>query len=752
MSFIQPATIQAIAHSIDIPKLSDEAAKALAPDVEYRLREILQDATKFARHSKRLKLTVEDINSALRLRNFEPVYGFNNRDPAKYVRATGHPDVYFVQDRELSFEQVVDAPLQRPPLEVGMVPHWLFINGVQPVIPENALLEKPGGKRVKPMPGPEAVPVKPAAAAATPEPAKAIKQEAAAKAAGAVSAAALATSEGAVHVQQPVQHVLSKELQLYFDKVVTCLKQTSAAPTLSSQPGNHAAAAAALRPGAVAVPGPAGPGAAASQELEARQRAMLASLASDAGLQPLAPYFTKFIADEVAAGLKSVPLLHMLLRLVHSLLLNPHMQLEYYIHQLLPPILTCMVAKTIGAHPLEDHWSVRDAAARLVQLVCTRYGQPYYNVQPRISKTLLKAFLDATKPLATHYGAIQGLSALGSPSVRMLLIPQLEPYLQKLQPLLADKSNPVRRGDAWRVYGALLDGVGTAMYERLVATFAEGLPQHLLMALARPRRHAPLKLEDVGTSDAAAPSKAAAKVDRTTPPGAAAGSAGDASGAPCLVAVLQAQEGAGPAAGAAAGGDTGAAVKLHIRCLKPGEKAEEVRGGMMTSLGVTVSRANGGMAKPKGGSQAADAAGAPRQGKRKRGADADGNSAIKLDNGGEAMDLDGNWPSSNGVANNGEDAMQVDGHGASSSGSVLRAEPPPWDSTLDWPVKKVQVEAAEVAFKKARAEEQRWVREVLAQSWREDADLAQVLGALTVLFGDAFVARMPQTLLASCPL
>lgn len=42
MSFITPATMQAIAHSLDIPQLSDEAARALAPDVEYRLREVIQ--------------------------------------------------------------------------------------------------------------------------------------------------------------------------------------------------------------------------------------------------------------------------------------------------------------------------------------------------------------------------------------------------------------------------------------------------------------------------------------------------------------------------------------------------------------------------------------------------------------------------------------------------------------------------------------------------------------------------------------
>eukprot|EP00983_Pelagomonas_calceolata_P134419 1162060-Pelagomonas_calceolata.AAC.12 len=45
--------------------------------------------------------------------------------------------------------QLVDAPLARPPVEVGVMPHWLFINGVQPAIPENAPLERPSAKRAK---------------------------------------------------------------------------------------------------------------------------------------------------------------------------------------------------------------------------------------------------------------------------------------------------------------------------------------------------------------------------------------------------------------------------------------------------------------------------------------------------------------------------------------------------------------------------------------------------------------------------
>lgn len=42
MSFVQAPSLQALADSMGVPKLSDEAAKALAPDVEYRMRDIIQ--------------------------------------------------------------------------------------------------------------------------------------------------------------------------------------------------------------------------------------------------------------------------------------------------------------------------------------------------------------------------------------------------------------------------------------------------------------------------------------------------------------------------------------------------------------------------------------------------------------------------------------------------------------------------------------------------------------------------------------
>jgi hypothetical protein len=60
--------------------------------------------------------------------------------------------------------------------------------------------------------------------------------------------------------------------------------------------------------------------------------------------------------------------------------------------------------QALGASPAEDHWGVRDAAARLIATLIAKFGAPYPDMQPRISRQLLRAFLDPAKPLTTHYG------------------------------------------------------------------------------------------------------------------------------------------------------------------------------------------------------------------------------------------------------------------------------------------------------------------------------------------------------------
>lgn len=57
---------------------SEDVVANLAPDVEYRIREIIQESLKFVRHSRRTNLTTQDINSALKVKNVEVRSWFYN--------------------------------------------------------------------------------------------------------------------------------------------------------------------------------------------------------------------------------------------------------------------------------------------------------------------------------------------------------------------------------------------------------------------------------------------------------------------------------------------------------------------------------------------------------------------------------------------------------------------------------------------------------------------------------------------------
>ncbi|TYJ38730.1 hypothetical protein E1A91_A04G012700v1 [Gossypium mustelinum] len=367
MSNVPKEAIEVIAQSIGITNLSPDVALALAPDVEYRVREIMQEAIKCMRHSRRTVLTTDDVDSALNLRNVEPICGFASRDALRFKKAAGHKDLFYIDDKDVEFKEVLESPLPKAPLDTSVTSHWLAIEGIQPAIPENASIEAPSdGKKAE------------------------YKEDGL-----------------SVDVKLPIKHVLSRELQLYFDKIVDITMNKSVSILFKQA---------------------------------------LLSLATDSGLHPLVPYFTCFIADEVARNLNNFPLMFALMRVARSLLQNEHLHIEPYLHQLMPSIITCLVAKRLGNKFTENHWELRNFAAKLVASICKRFGHVYHNLQPRVTRTLLHAFLDPTKTFPQHYGAIQGLAALG-PSV--LLEPE------------------IKRHEAWCVYGALLRAAGLCMYDRL---------------------------------------------------------------------------------------------------------------------------------------------------------------------------------------------------------------------------------------------------------------------------------------------
>ena len=192
----------------------------------------------------------------------------------------------------------------------------------------------------------------------------------------------------------------------------------------------------------------------------------LESLREDAGINELLPYFTQFISEEITSNLFDLALLFNLLKMIESLIESKHLNVEPYLHQLLPSIITCIVAKRLCKDPTEDHWKLRDLASIILSEICKRFSEQYKSLQPRIIKTLLLAFLDPTKPLTTHYGSIKCLSLLGVSVIELLIVPNVHSYYQILNVAL-NSDNAIKKMEAEHVNEALLFACGSYFKQSL---------------------------------------------------------------------------------------------------------------------------------------------------------------------------------------------------------------------------------------------------------------------------------------------
>lgn len=116
-----------------------------------------------------------------------------------------------------------------------------------------------------------------------------------------------------------------------------------------------------------------------------------------------------------------------------------------------------MVGRVICENPQQqNHWSTRNRAATLIAAICHQYGKAYHTLQPRITKTLLRAFLDPARPLTTQYGAIIGLDKIGPEVTRVLVAPNIKFYADHCLKAAFSSANPVRVQEAEKCREALV--------------------------------------------------------------------------------------------------------------------------------------------------------------------------------------------------------------------------------------------------------------------------------------------------------
>ena len=142
------------------------------------------------------------------------------------------------------------------------IAHWLAVEGVQPSIPQN------------------------------PTAADSRNLELMSKGPNANSTLAAMSGNGNVAVKPLVKHVLSKELQLYFEKVC---------------------------------------GAFLDECSEEYRTSGYSSLREDPGLHQLVPYFVQFISEKVTHGMKDIFVLTQVMRMAEALVQNQSLYVDPYV-------------------------------------------------------------------------------------------------------------------------------------------------------------------------------------------------------------------------------------------------------------------------------------------------------------------------------------------------------------------------------------------------------------------------------------
>ena len=341
-----------------------------------------QEASRFTRHARRATMTPSDIDHALRVLNIEPLYGHSPANPPRFRKAQSHPSappVYFVEDEELDFDRLLREEKVFLPKGVSWTAHWLAVEGVQPLIPENP----PSIPSVDPVPeepgnnasAQNGTPTSPSRAQFPPTPPSPSRP--------------VAQSLKRPSTKHPlVKHVLSRELQLYYNRLTG---------SLIPPPSDHA-----------------------------KRSAALASLRIDAGLQSLLPYLVRWVAEGVVNSLKAGldtevegRTLEVWLEVLGALLDNSNFFIEPYLHQILPPLLSILLTESL---PPVNGTHLRTLAAQTLSRLLTAHSTTYPSLSPRLMKTLLLALISPGKSKGTREGAVRGLMGVGKEATRKGLI------------------------------------------------------------------------------------------------------------------------------------------------------------------------------------------------------------------------------------------------------------------------------------------------------------------------------------------
>jgi transcription initiation factor TFIID subunit 6 len=349
----------------------------------------------------------------------------------------------------------------RPPCELKCTLHWLAIDGVQPMIPENQIWTEAYYNNIQSASRPALAPL-----ATTTTPSSLLLQL------DNDDDYNTADDKSSIRIRELQQRILSEELRLYYERVTSTIDK-------SNTNNNNMSSSSLISTKSQ------------SQQLDATNNtittisSVLHGLKYDFGLQELVPFLSRYIAcgllslstttttttttkksttttTTTATTTPPPPSLtycYRLIQVLDAMLSNTNLHLELHLHQLIVPIGTCIVARNLGGSTTSsssttsantnnsggggssrtknnnnnnnwycNHWSLREEAARVLHKACTLYGPQYPTLTSRVIKLLTHQALRLDRPLVTQYGGIVGLSYFGPRIVDAFILPIAREY------------------------------------------------------------------------------------------------------------------------------------------------------------------------------------------------------------------------------------------------------------------------------------------------------------------------------------
>ena len=90
---------------------------------------------------------------------------------------------------------------------------------------------------------------------------------------------------------------------------------------------------------------------------------------------------------------------------------------------------------------LDNHWALRDFAARLMAQICKNFNTSTNNLQTRVTRLFSSALQNEKTQLSSLYGAVAGLSELGTEVIKVFIVPRLKFISDRIEPQLSTGSS-----------------------------------------------------------------------------------------------------------------------------------------------------------------------------------------------------------------------------------------------------------------------------------------------------------------------